>query len=134
MLSQGSGENNDIPGHGPGPRDLLTMGNEADAGGIEADPVYPALRHDFSIAGDNGDTCPHRGLGHGTDDCVQRRHREPFLDDHSETQGQRHRAPHGEIVDRTVDGKHADIPTRKKYRIAHIAVGGKSDTAGMFLK
>ena len=109
MLGDPPGEEDDVAGRGATGIDRYPRGDDADAGGVDVDPVPLAPVDHLRVAG--GDRHPGGGrrVAHRGDDPREGLHREPLLEDQPAGEGERPGAAHREIVDRAVDGERADV-------------------------
>ena len=103
---------------------LHAAGDDADAGGVDEEPVGGAARHHLGIAG--GHRPPRRpgGRPQAAQDAPQHLDGQALLDHQRAAQVERHRAAHGEIVHGAVDRQRADVAARELERRHHEGVGG----------
>ena len=105
------------------------MGESADSGGVDKEPVAFAAVDDFGVARDQLHSGPVRRLAHGVQDPPEGAHGESLLENEPGAQPTGARPAHGQIVDGAVDGQCADVASREKERADHKRVGGERDGA-----
>ncbi|MPM60767.1 hypothetical protein SDC9_107621 [bioreactor metagenome] len=96
---------------------------EADAGGVDIQPVARALRHHLGIAGHDRHVARLRRRRRRVENPAQLRQREMFFDNQAQSEIAGNASGHPDIVDRADHGEFANVAARKKARRNHETVG-----------
>ena len=99
--------------------------DEADAGGVDEQPVALAPVHHLGIARHEQHAGGRGRRLHRLHDALQHLHRQPLFEDEAGAQEQRARAAHRQVVDRAVHGQRADVAAGEEQRADDVGVGGE---------
>ena len=128
VVGEGAGDEHAVAGkHSPG-AELDALGDEADPGCRDVDPVALAALDDLRVARGDHDAGPSRGGSHRCGDPPQVRDGEALLDDEAGREGEWPRARHGEVVDGAVDGELADVSAGEEERLDDVGIGRERES------
>ena len=117
----------DVAGRRPVRGGRHAVRHDADARGVDEQPVRGPAAHDLGVAGDDPRARLRRRGRRRRRDESQLLERQPLLDDVGEADRDRGRAHHREVVERAVDGELADVPAREPDRRDDVRVRGERE-------
>jgi hypothetical protein len=123
VLGNGAAQDHEIPGAGTRGGDLLAVRHHSHAARRDETPVGLASINHLGVTGNQEDSCPLGGHAHRFHDAAELRERKPLLENESRAQIQGPGSRHGEVVDRSIDREHPNVPAREEERSHHVSVG-----------
>jgi hypothetical protein len=125
VLSDGSGDDDDVAGGDAVGAEVDAVGQQADTGGVDVEPVAVAAVDHLGVAGDHGDPGRPGGCAERGGDAAELVDRQALLEHHPDRQVERHGPRHGQVVDGAVHGQVADAPAGEEPRPHDVGVGGE---------